>query len=387
MSFESELKGGQFTAKEKLLKIADLLERSGIDAEEIGRIERVNVYQGSIKNGDGESELVNVTSVMLSPSWAEEPQFPVVQPAKPTIVKPVPSKPKIVDATVTVILPDPQIGYRRLVDGTMLPMHDEKAMNLCLQMMRFIRPDKVVNLGDFIDLPEWSAKFLILPEFVLTTQPSIDRAHKFLAEQRAVVGDSAEMVLIAGNHDARLPMAITRNAISALRLKRANLPESFPVLSMGYLLRLDELKVKYLGAYPAHKYKIAKGGKGQTPLYAIHGDKLDVAKVAKSERQSFVQGHIHRIALHSETYEVGGEREQVVAFSPGCLCRVDGYVPSTKSAVNDDGIPVTRFESWQQGMAVITETKDGFWSLEMVSITDGKAIYRGRVFTSDGKNK
>ena len=191
MSFESELKGGQFTAKEKLLKIADLLERSGIDAEEIGRIERVNVYQGSIKNGDGESELVNVTSVMLSPSWAEEPQFPVVQPAKPTIVKPVPSKPKIVDATVTVILPDPQIGYRRLVDGTMLPMHDEKAMNLCLQMMRFIRPDKVVNLGDFIDLPEWSAKFLILPEFVLTTQPSIDRAHKFLAEQRAVVGDSA----------------------------------------------------------------------------------------------------------------------------------------------------------------------------------------------------
>ena len=53
MSFESELKGGQFTAKEKLLKIADLLERSGIDAEEIGRIERVNVYQGSIKNGDG----------------------------------------------------------------------------------------------------------------------------------------------------------------------------------------------------------------------------------------------------------------------------------------------------------------------------------------------
>jgi hypothetical protein len=310
-----------------------------------------------------------------------------VQPAKPTIVKPVPSKPKIVDATVTVILPDPQIGYRRLVDGTMLPMHDEKAMNLCLQMMRFIRPDKVVNLGDFIDLPEWSAKFLILPEFVLTTQPSIDRAHKFLAEQRAVVGDSAEMVLIAGNHDARLPMAITRNAISALRLKRANLPESFPVLSMGFLLRLDELKVKYLGAYPAHKYKIAKGGKGQTPLYAIHGDKLDVAKVAKSERQSFVQGHIHRIALHSETYEVGGEREQVVAFSPGCLCRVDGYVPSTKSAVNDDGIPVTRFESWQQGMAVITETKDGFWSLEMVSITDGKAIYRGRVFTSDGKNK
>lgn len=387
MSFESELKNGQFTAKEKLSKIADLLERSGIDAEDIGRIERINVWQGFVKNAEGEPELVDLTGVMLSPAWTEEPQFPIVQPAKPTIIKPVPSKPKTVDATVTVILPDPQIGFRRLTDGTLLPMHDEKAMNVCLQIMRFIKPDKVVNLGDFIDLPEWSAKFLILPEFVLTTQPSIDRAHKFLAEQRAVVGNSAEMVLIAGNHDARLPMAITRNAMAALRLKRANLPESFPVLSMGFLLRLDELNVNYLGAYPAHKYKIAKGGKGQTPLYAIHGDKLDVAKVAKNERQSFVQGHIHRIALHSETYEKDGGREQVVAFSPGCLCRVDGYVPSQKSAVTDDGIPVTRFESWQQGMAVITETKDGFWSLEMVAITDGRASFRGKIFTTDGKNK
>ena len=387
MTLESELTNGQVTAKEKLSKIASLLERSGIDAEDIGRIERVNVWQGFIKNGDGEPELVDLTSVMLSPSWAEDPVYPVVQPAKPTIIKPVPSKPRIVDATVTVILPDPQIGYRRLADGTMLPMHDEKAMNLALQMMRYIRPDKVVNLGDFIDLPEWSSKFLVLPEFVLTTQPSIDRAHKFLAQQRACVGLEAEMVLIAGNHDARLPMAVARNAMAALRLKRANLPESFPVLSMGFLLRLEELGVKYLGAYPAHKYQIAKGGKGQTPLYAIHGDKLDVAKVAKSERQSFVQGHIHRVAVHSETYEVNGEREQVMAFSPGCLCRVDGYVPSTKSAVNDDGIPVTRFESWQQGMAVITETEDGFWSVEIISITNGRAVYRGRVFTSNGEDE
>jgi hypothetical protein len=195
------------------------------------------------------------------------------------------------------------------------------------------------------------------------------------------------MVLIAGNHDARLPMAIARNAIAALRLKRANLPQSLPVLSMAFLLRLDEVNVKYFGAYPAHKYQVAKGGNGQTPLYAIHGDRLDVAKVAKSERQSFVQGHIHRVAVHSETYEVAGKREQVMAFSPGCLCRVDGFVPSTKSAVDDDGIPVTRFESWQQGMAVVTETEDGFWSVELVPITNGKAVYRGRVFTSNRENK
>jgi len=387
MGLESELKNGQLSVKEKLSKIAELLERSGVDPDDIGKIEKINIWQGFLKNADGEPELVDLTSVMLSPVWSETPEYPVVQQAKPTLIKPIRSKAKTSDAKVTVILPDPQIGYRRLSDGTLVPMHDEKAMNLALQMMRFIRPDKVVNLGDFIDMPEWSSKFLVLPEFVMTTQPSIDRAHKFLAQQRALVGDYAEIVLIAGNHDARFSMAVTRNAMAALRLKQANTPKSFPVLSLPFLLRLEELGVTYLGAYPAHKFKIAEGGEGQTALYAIHGDRLDVAKVAKNERQSFVQGHIHRIALHTETYEVGGEREQVVAFSPGCLCRVDGFVPSTKSAVTDDGMPVTQFESWQQGIAVVSEMSDGFWSMELVSITNGKAIYRGRVFEFDTEDK
>jgi len=387
MGLESELKNGQMSSKEKLSKIAELLERSGVDPDDIGKIEKINIWQGFLKNADGEPELVDLTSVMLSPLWSETPEYPVVQPAKPTLIRPVRSKAKTADATITVILPDPQIGYRRLSDGTLIPMHDEKAMNLALQIMRFIRPDKVVNLGDFIDMPEWSSKFLILPEFVMTTQPSIDRAHKFLAQQRALVGETAEIVLIAGNHDARFSMAVTRNAMAALRLKQANLPKSFPVLSLGFLLRLNELGVTYLGAYPAHKFRIAKGGAGQTALYAIHGDRLDVAKVAKNERQSFVQGHIHRIALHTETYEVGGNREQVVALSPGCLCRVDGFVPSSKSAVTDDGMPVTQYESWQQGFAVVSETDDGFWSVEMVSITNGRAMYRGRVFESASEDE
>lgn len=387
MSLEQDLSSGNPTAKEKLAKISALLERSGINPDDIGKIDRVNLWQGFLKNDEGEAELVDLAGVVLSPQWAEGPQYPVVQPAAPTVIRPVPDKSKTTDATVTVILPDPQIGYRRLSDGSLVPMHDEAAMSVALQVMRSIRPDKVVNLGDFIDLPEWSSKFLVLPEFVLTTQPAIDRAHKFLAEQRAVVGKKAKMVLLGGNHDDRLPKAVARNAMAALRLRQANMETAFPVLSLPFLLRLEELKVEYLGAYPANRFQIARGAKGQTPLYAIHGEKLDVAKVAKGERQSFVQGHIHRIAVHSETYEIFGEPEQVMAFSPGCLCRVDGAVPSTKSGVDDAGAPVQRWESWQQGMAVVTEQKDGFWSAEILPITKGKAVFRGRVFSAVGKGR
>ena len=387
MSLSDELSSPPLTAKDKLSRIAALLERSGIDYDDIGKIERVNVWQGFIKNAEGEPELVDLASVVLSPTWAEAPEYPVVQPAAPTTIRPTPSKPKTTDAKVTVILPDPQIGFRRLSDDTMVPMHDESAMDIALQVMRFVRPDVVVNLGDFIDLPEWSSKFLVLPEFVLTTQPSIDRAHKFLAEQRATAGLDAEIVLIGGNHDDRLPKAVAKNAMAALRLRQANMPDSFPVLSMPFLLRLEELNIKYLGAYPASRFQIARGAEGQTPLYAIHGERLDVAKVAKSERQSFVQGHIHRIAMHSETYEVLGRCEQVVAFSPGCLCRIDGAVPSTKSGVDDAGVPVQRWESWQQGLSVVTELPDGHWSVEIIPIVSGKAVFRGRVFTPRGEGQ
>lgn len=119
-----------------------------------------------------------------------------------------------------------------------------------------------------------------------------------------------------------------------------------------------------------------------TPLYAIHGEKLDIAKVANSERQSFVQGHIHRMAMHSQTYEIDGQPKFVQAFSAGCLCRIDGAVPSTKSGTDEFGTPLMRWEAWQQGMAVVTENEDGYWHVEIVPIYNGTAVYRGETFTA-----
>jgi hypothetical protein len=191
-----------------------------------------------------------------------------------------------------------------------------------------------------------------------------------------------QVVLIAGNHDDRLGKAIARNAMAAMRLKRAEAPNEFPVLSIPFLLRLEELAVDYISGYPAGRFKIAEGNATQTPLYAIHGEKLDIAKVANSERQSFAQGHIHRIAQHSQTYEVHGEPHFVQAFSAGCLCRIDGAVPSTKSGTDEHGTPLTRWEAWQQGLAVVTEHENGFWQAEIIPIYKGSAMFRGELFTA-----
>jgi hypothetical protein len=365
--------------REVIGRIADLLERNGIDPADLGGLKRISLYQSLTKNDEGEAEIHDLIGVQLSPAWEDGPQWPVAQPAAPTIIRPTKARPVQRDTTVTVILPDPQIGYRRLHDGELLATHDDVAIDVALQICAESKPDRIVNLGDTLDFPEWSTKFLVKPEFVLTTQPTIDAAHRFLAQQRALA-PTADIVLLGGNHDKRIGDAIARNAMAALRLRRAEAPDEWPVLSIPNLLRLDDLGVTYIGAYPAGRVQLTAGNATITPLWAIHGERLDVAKVAKAERQSFVQGHIHRIAMHTETYEVRGEPETVIAFSPGCLCRVDGSVPSTKSGEDEHGRPVRRWENWQQGMAVITETPDGFWAAEIIPINHGTAIWRGRTY-------
>jgi hypothetical protein len=381
VGIEDDLSQPPQKSKAIMGKIAELLDRSGINPDEIGRVEKIRVWQGFHKDEDGNAQVVDLAGVVLSPEWAEGPQWPVVQQAAPTVIKPVAIKENKTNVRVTVILPDPQIGFRRMHEGELIACHDEAAMDVALQITRAARPDHIVNIGDFLDLPEWSTKFLVLPEFVLTTQPTIDAGHRYLAKQRAIA-PNAEISLLEGNHDARMGKAIAQNAMAALRLRRADKPEEWPVLSVPYLLRLEELGVRYVGGYPAGRLQLTKGGKGVTALWAIHGEKLDVAKVAKAERQSFVQGHIHRVAYASQTCEVMSEPETVVAFSPGCLCRVDGVVPSTRGGTDDTGRPVLRWEDWQQGVAIITELPDGYWTTEIVPINKGQAIWRGKLFTA-----
>lgn len=368
--------------------LADLLERNGIDIADVGRVQKVRAWQGFYKDSDGEAHTVDMTGIEFSPAWAEGPQWPTVQAARPIAARPRPMPRTERAERVIVIAPDPQFGYRRYEDGTLEPFHDDRALDLHLQIIRDARPDRIVNLGDTLDLAEFSDKFAITPEMVLTTQPTLDRAHRHIAEQLTEAPDGCTVDLLEGNHDARMGRMITRNVMAALRLRRANAPEEWPVVSVQNLLRIDdfgdtatgEARVRYVDGYPAGRVKLADGAGSITPLYAIHGERLSVSAVAKAERQSFVQGHIHRIADHYESYELDGSLVNVNAWSPGCLCRVDGTVPSTRGGNTATGRPVARSEGWQQGVSIITVMPDGAWTKEIVPFFDGRAIWRGKEY-------
>jgi hypothetical protein len=148
-------------------------------------------------------------------------------------------------------------------------------------------------------------------------------------------------------------------------------------MSIPHLLRLDDLKIIYASGYPANIIWITDR------LACVHGEKVrsggsTAAAVVDDERVSIIFGHIHRIELQHKTRRVREGARTSLAASPGCLCRIDGAVPSTKGGIDVFGRPLVRPENWQQGFAILTyRPDDGPFALELVAIHDGTAIMRG----------
>ena len=110
--------------KAALGKLAELLERNGISVDDVGRVSKVNLWQGFHKNEDGDAEVVDLAGITFAPAWAEGPKWPVIQPARPVLAEPRPA-PKTSPGVETIfIAPDPQIGCRRYEDGRIrIPRH------------------------------------------------------------------------------------------------------------------------------------------------------------------------------------------------------------------------------------------------------------------------
>lgn len=105
----------------------------------------------------------------------------------------------LVGAQRTVVLADPQIGYRKNhVTNELVPFHDRNALDVALQITRQVNPDTVVINGDWLDMSEWSDKFTREPGFFFTTQPALFETHYWLQKLRRMLPD-ARIVFIEGN--------------------------------------------------------------------------------------------------------------------------------------------------------------------------------------------
>ena len=354
--------------------------------------EEVRDYNGRLMYEPEEMEVkwlhsLNANVVSLASIKSTGPAWPLVQPAAPVVIQApeVSRTPALLSNWKTaVIFPDPQIGYRKKDDDTLDPFHDEAAINVALNILTSVQHDsgvdKVVHLGDFLDLPMFG-RFEQEEAFVKTLQPTLDYGHMFLARCHCIAPD-AEQGLVEGNHDKRLNIFVTNNALAAFGIKRANMPQEWPVMSLPNLLRLDDLNVKYIDAYPSGRYWINER------LQAIHGTRANSNGSTSSQYAnahphiSTVHGHSHRLEMQSKTTFDRAGKLKNMSFSPGCLCRIDGAVPSVNGSVNAKGEPAVVVENWQQGIAVVRYKDDGDFFTDLIQIEDGLSVYGGQEFNS-----
>lgn len=370
--------------KQKMLgAIAELLERKNIDVADIGDIKRVSIYQSLIKDENGEAQVHDLAAIQFAPSWDEGPKWPVVQQGPQIQLQKTTTKPKEASGFKTcVVVPDIQFGFYRNFESKLEPTHDEKCISILISMIKTIKPDIIVCVGDNLDLPEMG-KYVTYPAYAQTTQASIDRATMFCAQMRNAAPDS-RIVWLAGNHEERMPKYLVQNAGAAYGLRKGNTPESWPVLSVPYLCRMEEYKIEYKPGYPAADFWI------NNKLRIIHGDRVksggSTAHVyLNNEKSSVIYGHIHRIETAFKTREDFDGPRTIMAASPGCLARIDGAIPSTRGGVDLDGRPLTRYENWQQGVGIVTyeDNNEHKFSYEVSAIYDGWTMFRGKEYKAE----
>jgi hypothetical protein len=370
--------------KTKLLgKLVEMLESKNIDINEIGDIKRVKLYQALTKDSEGEAQIHDLAAIQFSPKWETGPEWPVVQQGPAIKLPPFKAKAKKATTFKTCLVPpDIQIGYYRNREGLLEPTHDEKALEICLKVAKDLQPEIIVLVGDNLDFPEMG-KYVTYPAYAQTTQASIDRATLFCAQLRAAAPE-AKIIWLAGNHEERMPKYLVQNAAAAYGLRKGNTPDSWPVLSVPYLCRMDDFGIEYRPGYPASDYWVNE------KLRIIHGDRVkssgSTAHVyLNNEKTSVIYGHIHRIETAFKTREDFDGPRTIMAASPGCLARIDGAIPSTKGGVDLDGRPLTRHENWQQGLGVVRYEDDGAhrFSYDVIPIYNGWAIYQGTEYSAE----
>lgn len=380
-------------SKKVLNDIAVMLERKGIDPSEVGSIQKVSLYQSVTKNPDtGEAIIHDLQAIQFSPSWDSGPQWPVMQQGPKIQIQKSKTKswaPKAWE--VAVIVPDIQIGfYRKSIDSVELePIHDEAAIAVALAVIEEMNPDQVVLVGDNLDFAELG-KYLTAAPFKQMLQASIDRATMLCAQLRTAA-PNAKITWIAGNHEARMARYIQTNAEAAFGITRGKandeLREGWPVMSVPFLCRMDEFGVDYLPGYPESAHYL------NSNLVVVHGDKVvsnnsTTKKYLDNERISVIYGHIHRNEMAYRTYRTDQGPRTIMAASPGCLCRVDGAVPSTKSGMDEFGRPLLQgAENWQQGLGIVTYQPYGqgneWFNYEPMWIYKGRGILRGKEYIAE----
>lgn len=254
-----------------------------------------------------------------------------------------------------------------------VPFHSRELHARLCEWLREEQPDRVVLLGDLLDLDQLS-RWQPEPSWTAGVQETIDEAYGVLRDYR-VAAPNARFQALAGNHEDRLRNSIIKNVGPLYGIRQADGGPS--VLSTPFLLRMDELEIEWEpndGSYDCARIRISD------ELQAIHGwiarkgSGASALQTLDHMRVSTIQGHTHRQSVvYRTTFDIDGAAKTLVAAETGTLAEIRG------------GLGHSNRPDWQMGFctaSVITDgDQAGRFSLDLavyVPGSDDALLWRGR---------
>ena len=248
---------------------------------------------------------------------------------------------------LTVLFGDPHVPY-----------YHRGAWRALLACLKEIKPQRVVIVGDFLDLAALS-RFIPDPRRLINIQDEINEGRKLLDELRQAVGNKCEIVMLEGNHDFRPQKFLIRNAPQLLYLT----DDGEYLLSVPHLLELKKRKITWI---PYDQFYVLHGFNIEHGFAASKHAGYTAKNTVNTRIESSIIGHTHRFGSSCVT----GLFRSLQGYEIGCL--MDR---------NSDGAAYAKFPNWQMGWAVGEyDKKEDLFQVTPILIQNGKFIYQGKVW-------
>lgn len=251
-----------------------------------------------------------------------------------------------------------------LYGDTHIPFADPAAVKVVQAVVRDVKPDILVNMGDLVDCWQIS-RFDKDPTRLDTLQDNIDAAKVHLHEM-AQIAPQARRVLLEGNHETRLTRTIHKMAGEQRAL--AQLRDFQQALKWPGLLDLAGVGFEWVPERDQSRTQILPRGITKHGSVVRKWSGWSARGEWEKYGRSGFSGHTHRLGWFTHR-DHNGHASWV---ETGCTCLLDA--------------PYGVDFDWGHGCVVVTWSKDEFiMNVEFVSVREGRAIWRTQEY--DGSRK
>ena len=250
--------------------------------------------------------------------------------------------------TSFIALYDAHIG-NEIVNGVVRPMHDLKAIQCALKVVKAVKPDVLIYGGDMMDCGPVSRH---LEGRHGRNTEGLRLADDFLLARTLIVDPVRSVkrkVYLTGNHEAWIEQWIDKH------------PEMEGLVSLDAGLGLQDWELIPQGGV----WKLGK-------LHFTHGDIFKGTNPAKYAVESFERnvrfGHFHRYSAHTKISAIDNEDVKTGVSVP-CLARRDPAYGRSAPNGHTHGFLIGH----------VDEETGNFWD-SVVHIIDGRCVVNGKVY-------